>query len=226
MDAQKLAKVLALAASDNETEALQALRTAKRLLETQGSDFVTLAGKLSAGDSEMWKDAVFDLRNEVRGLRAENEKLRQGRAGPTGQAPSFQETARDAAELIRLRAELEAVRLEAQQARAQEAAAQAQYRHALAEAGDLAVKVSEAETRRMRLEAENRRLTHANHALRGDLAEAQAAGASERSAGAVSGPQPSAPEDSSSRMVALHPTQGRTKKTETSPKGRGQYALF
>ena len=105
MDVQKLAKVLALAASDNDTEALQALRTAKRLLEGEGADFVELARRLTEGAQsdavgrEVLEDAIFDLRNEIRHLRSENERLKQGRGGgpaPAAEPPSFQDAARAA----------------------------------------------------------------------------------------------------------------------------------
>ncbi len=49
MNAAKLAKVLALAASDNEAEAVQALRALRRMVESQGSDLVALAGRLADG---------------------------------------------------------------------------------------------------------------------------------------------------------------------------------
>lgn len=186
MDVQKLAKVLALAASDNETEALHALRTAKRLLDGHGADFVELARRVAEGgpsrDAEALEDAVFDLRNEIRHLRAENERLRQGRAaGPAAEPASFQDAARDAAAAIRLRAELarmadelEGTRLELERVRAHEATMHEQFREALGEAGRISVKLADAEARRMRLEAENRRLLHANHALTAELEEVHA----------------------------------------------------
>jgi len=179
MDVQKLAKVLALAASDNDTEALQALRTAKRLLEGEGADFVELARRLTEGAQsdavgrEVLEDAIFDLRNEIRHLRSENERLKQGRGGgpaPAAEPPSFQDAARAAADVIRLRAELanlsDALTVERDEVlrmKAVEANLHQSFQEALAEAG------------RMRLEAENRRLLHANHALSVDLAEARAA---------------------------------------------------
>lgn len=212
MDAQKLAKVLAMAASDNETEALHALRTARRLLQGQGLDFVALAARLSANDDVALRDTIFDLRNEVRHLRADNERLRQGRGAGPAAGPSLLDAARDAAELIRLRAELDGAQAEASRARSREAALQEQFRHALAEAGDLGLRLSEAESRRMRLEAENRRLTHANHALRLDLAEAQAQAQAGRRA-------PALPVPAGGEML-------KGKKAAASTKSRGQYVLF
>lgn len=210
MDAQKLGKVLAMAASDNETEALHALRTAKRLLDGHGLDFVELAGRLAGRHShaEALEDAVFDLRNEIRHLRAENERLRQGRPAVPPPA-SLHEAARDAAELIRLRAELDGARAETARVLAHQESLQEQFRHALAEAGELGVRLAEVESRRMRLEAENRRLSHANHALTVDLAEARTRTL----------PVPVVAEQKGS-------DHKRGKSHASSAKGRGQYALF
>jgi len=83
MDVRKLAKVLALAASDNDAEALHALRTARRLLDIHGMDFVELAGRLAASPEtddavlESLENTIFDLRAEVRRLRADNERLQK-----------------------------------------------------------------------------------------------------------------------------------------------------
>lgn len=195
MDSQKLAKVLALAASDNESEAVQALRTAKRLLESQGGDFVELAQILAQGlpyasaspdfaaETEALEDEVFDLRNEIRHLRAEIQRLRQDRSGsgPAAAAPSLAEASRDAAALIRLRAQvvelsalLDAEQCETQRLRGNDAQARATSEASKAEAKELAARLRDNVTRRMRLEAENRRLTHANHALTVELAEISA----------------------------------------------------
>ncbi|NFV80902.1 metalloendopeptidase [Magnetospirillum aberrantis] len=160
MDLQRLAKVLALAASDNDAEALGALRAAHRLLAEAGSDFVALADVLAGGDGagrSALEDAVFHLRNEVRELKCENERLRQGRAAD-GTPTSMFEAARAASDVIRLRAEL----AEAQETLAEERAAQAGLRRTVQEVqAELAVaigRLSDAEVRKLRLEAENRRL--------------------------------------------------------------------
>jgi len=191
MDVQKLAKVLALAASDNETEALHALRTAKRLLDGHGVDFVELARRVAEAepsaraDCEALEDAVFDLRNEIRHLRCENERLKQGRGLAPASAPvepaSLHDNARAFADAVRLRAELAQLsvaldmeRSEVLRLKAQEATLHASFQEALTEAGKLGARLSDAESRRMRLEAENRRLLHANHALSVELAEAKA----------------------------------------------------
>ena len=348
MDAQKLAKVLAMAASDNEAEALHALRTARRLLQAQGSDFVELAGRLAdSADApgfaqaaeaaqarirmEALEDAVFDLRNELRLARAENERLRQNRQPPAAAAaatamPSppqslqdatraaaevirlraeldaaqteilrahaheaalqdavrdtaevvslraelvaaqteiqraraheaalqeavrdaaevvrlraeliaaqteiqrarahqaaLQDAARDAADLPRLRAELDAARTEILRAHANEAALQDQCRYALSEAGRMGLRLSEVESRRVRLEAENHRLGSATRILLRQLAEAKA----------QAGLSPAAP--------ALAPGRSANDATPTdlgapaaapaaaAGKGRSQYALF
>lgn len=186
MDLQKIAKVLALAASDNETEALHALRTAKRLLEAEGADFVELANQIGGATSrEALEDAVFDLRNEVRHLRCENERLKQGRgmpAAPGAEPSSMFDAARAASDVIRLRAELveatdtlERERAQLRHVLANEASLHHALQEALAEAAQAKNRQTESDTRRMRLEAENRRLLHANHALSVELEEAKAA---------------------------------------------------
>ncbi|CAA7612200.1 DUF2786 domain-containing protein [Magnetospirillum sp. UT-4] len=228
MDVQKLAKVLALAASDNESEALHALRTAKRLLDGHGADFVELSRRLAesgppSGETEALEDAVFDLRNEIRHLRAENERLRQGRATvPGADAPSFMDAAKDAAAAIRLRAELadraeelDAARTELLRLKAHEATMREQFREALSEAGRLGVRLSEAETRRQRLEAENRRLTHANHALTVELNEIR----SERGRLAAELVAVETRQDAAGK-TARRPTKRRAKA------GQAQYALL
>jgi hypothetical protein len=182
MDVQRLAKVLALAASDNDSEALHALRTAGRLLESAGLDFVALASHLagsgpviSATRLEDLEDTVFDLRNEIRHLRSENEKLRQSTpAAPGGLAGAAQ----DAAQAIRLRAELDEVRetLDAEKRRADAAQAGERALHAdLAQAIEVAERLTaqcEAlKGRNGRLEAENRRLGLVAAALKVELDE-------------------------------------------------------
>lgn len=186
MDFAKLAKVLALAASDNQAEALHALSTARRLLEADGADFVELARRLAdppqPAENEAMEDAIFDLRNEIRHLRAENERLRQGRGAPAPAAEpgTFGDAARAAADGIRLRAELTAMAEELAGERAELArlrgreTAHAQTMHdARGEIAALAARLDAADARRMRLEAENRRLLHANHALTVERDEAR-----------------------------------------------------
>lgn len=196
MDAQKLAKVLALAASDNEAEALHALRTARRLMETHGMDFVEFARRVADGGPapaqagsqqahiEDLEDAVFDLRNEIRHLRAENERLKQSR-GPAPQtandAPNLADAAREAAAAIRLRAELSALKdvietrdTEILALKAQMAGLHEQAAGNRDEAARLAARVQELEARRLRHEAENRRLGVAATALAAELEEAKA----------------------------------------------------
>lgn len=194
MDAQKLAKVLAMAASDNETEALHALRTARRLLDAFGVDFVEVARRVAdnnpagAGTDrarmEDLEDAVFDLRNEIRHLRAENERLRQGRGPGSGahEPTSLAEAAKEAAAAIRLRAELAQLRDEMETLRGETLAAKAhaatladQLQQAVTEANRIAARLEEVDSRRIRQEAENRRLATVNHALTAELAEVRAA---------------------------------------------------
>lgn len=191
MDAQKLAKVLAMAASENEAEAVHALRTAKRLLDCHGVDFVEVARRVADGHPattgssraqvEDLEDAVFDLRNEIRHLRAENERLKQGRgAAPAAEPASFADAARDAAAAIRLRAELaeardriEMLENDVLALRAHEAQAREHLKQEMAEAGRMASRVEDLESRRLRLEAENRRLSIDGQSLAAQLAEAR-----------------------------------------------------
>ncbi|EME71623.1 metalloendopeptidase-like membrane protein [Paramagnetospirillum caucaseum] len=182
MDVQRLAKVLALAASDNDAEALHALRTAGRLLDAAGLDFIALASRLaesgpvvSATRMEDLEDTVFDLRNEVRHLRSENEKLRQTGPGPAGGLAS---AAQDAAQAIRLKAELDELRetlgaekRRADTAQAAERALHADLAQAIGAAERLTVQFESLKGRADRLEAENRRLGLVAAALKGELDE-------------------------------------------------------
>lgn len=213
MDIDRLAKVLALAASDNDAEAVHALRTAHRLLAEHGTDFIDLTSRLArAKDIDALEDAMFDLRNEIRTLRAENERLRQGRfpVAPAPAADLFDAT-RTAAEVIRLRAEIDIARADAAQARAIEEAQQDQYRLLLEELTALSARLGESEGRRIRLESENRRLAHANHSLSVELAAAHAQDGGSHAAIALALPE-------------------RSRKGHAAPpasdKSRGQYALF
>lgn len=187
MDVQRLAKVLALAASDNDAEALHALRTAGRLLEAAGLDFVALASRLAEGGPvvsatrlEDLEDTVFDLRNEIRHLRSENEKLRQGGPGAGGGAPTggLAAAAQDVAQSIRLKAELDELRetLGAEKRRADAAQAAERSLHAdLVQAAELAerlgAQLDSLKGRADRLEAENRRLGLVAAALKVELDE-------------------------------------------------------
>lgn len=155
MDFQRFAKVLALAASDNDAEALHALRTAHRLLAESGSDFVALAARLGGtAPSAALEDTVFHLRNEVRDLRAENERLKQARTAD-GTPTSMFGAAQAASDVIRLRAELAA----AQDALAAQAHLRITLQEVQAELSLAIARLSDAEMRRLRLEAENRRLS-------------------------------------------------------------------
>lgn len=175
MDMQKLAKVLAMAGSENETEATHALRMAKKILAVDGLDFIDLAKSVAApasssvsptASNDVLHNAIFDLRNEVRQLRAENHRLKQGMptAAPAP-AQSFHDSARDAATVIRLRSELDSERAQTARLKQHESLLRQQLTDILAEADDLRRRLSDAESRRMRSDVENRRLLHANHAL-------------------------------------------------------------
>ncbi|MBI2236857.1 MAG: metalloendopeptidase [Magnetospirillum sp.] len=184
MDVQRLAKVLALAASDNDSEALHALRTARRLLEAAGQDFVALAGRLGgttgerAAEVEALENEVFDLRNDLRHLRAECDRLQGGEAPFGGLAGAAQ----DAAQIIRLKSEinrladlLDEERATAAASRANEADIGRQLMEAMAEAGRLAARLENSESRRQRLEVEVKRLGTLKGALQSQLAETQTA---------------------------------------------------
>jgi hypothetical protein len=212
MNLDKLAKVLAMAASDNETEALHALRTARRLLEAEGADFVELAGRLSGAPggvaADRLHDTIFDLRNEVRHLRSENERLKRS---PGAEAPGgLGQRAEAEATVIRLRAalaetsaQLENERAEALQLRAALAFANQRVDEATAESRRLAE--GEGEGRGQRLEAENRRLSLLAQALRAEVDEAKT---------------PRAPAPQSPLAVAPRRSAGR------KGKAQAQYALF
>jgi len=211
MDLPRIVKVLALAASENEAEALHALRTARRLLAEAGSDFVDFVHRLGGADGvsrEVLENTIFDLRNEVRQLRSENERLRQGR-GLDGAPTSMFEAARAASDVIRLRAEL----AEATETLAEERAAQAALRTTLqemqAELSAAIARLSEAETRRAALEAENRRLAQANQSLLAQLAGRSAVR-----------------DDSASPPSASPPPGRRPRGAMRAKAGAGQYALF
>lgn len=191
MNVEKLAKVLAMAASDNETEAVHALRTARRLLETEGVDFVELARMLTDGQPpdddlniDRLQDTIFDLRNEVRHLRAENEHLKRSvrseQVPPLTGIAGLSQAAEAAASAIRLRSQLADITAILECERTQNlalktsAAAQEQTIEDLtAENTRLATRVGELENRRQRMEAENRRLSNLAHALRTELSDRQ-----------------------------------------------------
>jgi chromosome segregation ATPase len=178
MDVQRLAKVLAMAASDNEAEALHAVRTAKRLLDNAGLDFISLAERLSGSGPmtsstrvEDLEDAVFDLRNEIRHLRSENEKLRHGQPAPSTPAPNLA----DAAAAMRLQVELDAARQALARSHADAEAAELALRSDLTQAIDAVERLNQQfeqiRGRNDRLEAENRRLTLMAAALKAELDE-------------------------------------------------------
>ncbi len=165
-----------MAASDNDAEALHALRTAGRLLDNAGLDFVALAERLSASGPvisvtrmEDLEDTVFDLRNEIRHLRTENERLRLGIPGAP--APNLANAAHDLAQTIRLQAELDAARADLAQGAAQEAALRSDLAQAIAVAERLALQFEALKGRADRLEAENRRLSLVAGALKAALDE-------------------------------------------------------
>ncbi len=185
MDMRKLAKVLALAASDNDAEAVHALRTLKRLLDGQGNDFVDLARWAEAGaqadarparanDADALEDAVFDLRNELRRLRTENEKLRQGFPPMAAADADGGEAAQLRGQLQHALGALEVERAESCRLRATQSTMRQQFQDALSEAGRISQRLNDIDAHRARLEAENHRLSHTNHALTVQLDDAMA----------------------------------------------------
>ncbi len=164
MASDRIAKVLALAASDNEAEALHALRTAQRLLAAEGIDFVELSRRLIAGDESealtAMEDELFDLRAEVRRLRGEIDKPVRP---PADSANGFGRAAETEAQLIRLRARLAELTADLEGERSQTLRLQASNANLLRQCE---------ETHRLR--QENRRLIQ--------IAEAMAAEAAARAA--------------------------------------------
>jgi chromosome segregation ATPase len=76
MDALKFGKILSLAASDNEAEALRAIQAAKRMLTAAGLDFVDLANLATAPAEIEESGALADLREKLLQLRRENRQLK------------------------------------------------------------------------------------------------------------------------------------------------------
>ncbi|CAA7627387.1 hypothetical protein MCP1_640004 [Candidatus Terasakiella magnetica] len=108
MDCVKFAKVLSLAASDNEAESVRAMQIAKRMLEAAGLDFVDVANLVVAPAAcaeseamETLRDKLALLRRENRQLKGENRRLRSDSATPTQEDTQI---ARLAAEVRRLTA--------------------------------------------------------------------------------------------------------------------------
>jgi DNA repair exonuclease SbcCD ATPase subunit len=236
MDVQKLAKVMALAASDNEAEALHALRTARRLLDNAGLDFVAIADRLGqsqsppalpqaapdTGDASLddLEDMIFDLRNELRTVRADNERLRQGKPATApvhSPSPSLMGAAQDAAQLIRLRAELaEALGvLQAERARHhhEETAMRIRMAEATALSERLEAKLEQIKGRKDRLEVEVRRFGHVTQALKAELDERNAALESLRASRPAGTP-----------AAAKTQPPAAPRRTKTPP--AGQYALL
>ncbi len=178
MDERKFAKVLALAASDNDMEALHALRAARRMLETQGTTFLDLASRMERElgapiEAHVLQETIFNLRNEIRDLRSENQRLRQGREPvfiKTGEvSEGGGEDSQKIAIIARLRSEVTDLTqtIAAQRAEAERLTA-AWHVQAEGVRSDLIKakqRITDLDGRRGRLEAENRRLTYANHAL-------------------------------------------------------------
>jgi len=100
------AKVLSLAASDNEAEPARAMQIAKRMLEAAGLDFVDVANLIvepaACAESEAietLRDKLAQLRRESRQLKSENRHLR---SGSSARKPEDIQIARLRAEVRRL----------------------------------------------------------------------------------------------------------------------------
>lgn len=229
MDNRKLAKVLALAASDNDAEALHALRTARRLLESDGADFVELARRLSDGTDpaddliQDLEDTVFELRNDLHKLRAENERLKKPVPAAEPAPVGLAQVAEATAEIIRLRAhladltaELDIEQAEALRLRSSVATLSRKLEEAAAEAVGLASRLSESDGRRHRLDVENRRLDCLARALAAEL-EARTAERDRLSTELLAAATP--------HPVAT-PRRARRATGRKAAAGGGQYALF
>ncbi|RAU23761.1 metalloendopeptidase [Paramagnetospirillum kuznetsovii] len=240
MDVQRLAKVLAMAASDNEAEALHAVRTAKRLLDNAGLDFVALAERMSAAGPmtsssrvEDLEDAVFDLRNEIRHLRSENERLRQGQPVAAPAAPNLA----DAAATLRLQVELDTARQTLARHRADAEAAELALRadltQAIAAMERLTEQYGEIKSRNDRLEAENRRLTLVASAVKAELDERMAdrihpLPTPTLRPDSIARPEPMARIEAKSKVEAPPPRRAapHSAASRAKPTPANQYALF
>jgi hypothetical protein len=94
MNMEKLAKLLSLAASPNEPEALVAVRMASSLLARNGLDFVDLSNLLrDAEERRALEDQLLALRRENRSLKRERARVQQGgvqsKAVPDGAMPEL-----------------------------------------------------------------------------------------------------------------------------------------
>jgi regulator of replication initiation timing len=179
------------------------------------------------------EDTVFDLRNEIRHLRSENEKLRQ--TGPVTSGPAasggLAGAAQDAAQVIRLRAELDearetlgAERRRADTAQAGERALHADLDQAIEAVERLTVQCEALTGRNDRLEAENRRLGLVAAALKAELDERIADRTHPLPPVAV----PAAPvvrADPAPRRVNVAPPPAAARRTKPAAPAN-QYALF
>lgn len=76
MDTEKLGRILALAASDTEVEAMRALQAAKRMLAAADLDFLDLANLLMAHEDSAETEMLAELEETLRQLRRDNRHLK------------------------------------------------------------------------------------------------------------------------------------------------------
>jgi hypothetical protein len=162
MDPRKFGKILSLAASDNEAEALRALQVAKRMLDGAGLDFVDLAHLATATEAGGEAELVAELQESLARIRRENRLLKvENRRLRTATPATAPECDRDVADVkLKLAAERSArARAEAERLAVAEEAARlaADIRQLTAACSHLKCELERSEHERYRLVAEARR---------------------------------------------------------------------
>ncbi|WP_173979047.1 hypothetical protein [Magnetospirillum sp. UT-4] len=162
MDPTKFGKILSLAASDNEAEALRALQVAKRMLDGAGLDFVDLAHLATSTEEGGEAEAIAELQESLARIRRENRLLKvENRRLRTATPATAPECARDVADVERkLAAEMSArARAEAERLAADEDAVRmaAEIRQLAAACSHLRCELERSEHERYRLIAEARK---------------------------------------------------------------------
>ena len=102
-----MSKLLALASSANDQEALAALRAAKRMLAAEGADFIDLANLIQdGGRAEALEGELETARQRLQQAQAALQGLRQRRDGATAERELRSGLRRLAAENHALKTEL------------------------------------------------------------------------------------------------------------------------